>query len=138
MTTETYGQDETLTPRGDQIDSVGSSYYPNSSQDTASTEGSDGSSKRQRRIRTTVTRTDSATISLLVSGKLARQLSKSIEAQLTESLSAHQLAIADTAKYEQKITKLKEELENLKTIIQELDEAERQIQERKAAENELE
>ncbi|MEG4842815.1 hypothetical protein [Microcoleus sp. B9-D4] len=137
MATETYGQDETLAARGNQVSPIGGSDHSNGSQDIASTEGGDGSGKRQRRIRATVTRTDSAAISLSVSGKLARQLSKSLEAQLTESLSAHGLALADAAKYEQKISKLREELENLNGIIQELDEAERQIQERKA-DNELE
>jgi uncharacterized protein involved in exopolysaccharide biosynthesis len=45
---------------------------------------------------------------------------------LTEYISSHQKSIAQAASYEQKIVELQGELENLKVLIEELDEAERQ------------
>jgi uncharacterized membrane protein YgaE (UPF0421/DUF939 family) len=129
MTIETHVQDKTRPARGNQINPINSSDYANGSQDIAGVKGSNTSSKRQRCFRATFTWADSAVISFSISGKLARQLSKSLESQLTESVSAHELSIANTAKYEQKITELKEELKSLKQLIKQLEEAERHIQE---------
>lgn len=126
MTIETYGQDQTRSTRGNKIGSANGTHYPDSSENIATSEGNHGGNQRQRRARATLARTNPAAFSLIVSGKLARQLSNSLESQLTEYISSHQKSIAQAASYEQKIVELQGELENLKVLIEELDEAERQ------------
>jgi hypothetical protein len=127
MTIETYGKDQARSARRNEVGSVDSPHHANSSQNIAGAEGGSGGSERQRRIGTTFAWTDSASISLFVSGKLARQLSKSLESQLTEYVSYREKAIARTAKYDKKIIELKEELENIKQLIEQLEEAESHI-----------
>ncbi|MEG4851746.1 hypothetical protein QUB10_12620 [Microcoleus sp. B5-D4] len=129
MTIKTDVQNQTRLTRGKQVSTVDSSDYTNSPQNTTSTKRDDTGSQRQRCSRATVARTNSAIISISVSGKLARQLSKSLESQLTESISEHEISINRTAKYEQKIAELKEELESLKQLIEQLDQAEHETEE---------
>jgi hypothetical protein len=126
MTIETYGQDQTRSTRGNKIGSTNGTHYPDSPENIATSEGNHGGNQRQRRARATLARTNPAAFSLFVSGKLARQLSNSLESQLTEYVSSHQKSIAQVARYEQKIVELQGELENLKVLIEELDQAERQ------------
>lgn len=129
MTIKTNVENQTRFTRGEQVSTVDSSDYTNSSQNTASTERDNTGSKRQRCFGATVARTNSTIVSISVSGKLARQLSKSLESQLTESISEHEISINRSAKYEQKIAELKEELKSLKQLIEQLDEVERQTEE---------
>lgn len=126
MTIETYVQDQARSTRGNQVSPVDGSPYANSSQDIADAEGIDEGSERQRRPGTTFARTSPATFALFISGKLARQLSKSLESQLTECISSHQESTARTVLYEKKIVELTEELASLKQLIDQLEEAERQ------------
>ena len=126
MTIKTYAEDQTRGARGNEVSSTDGSPYADSSEGVANVEGIDRCGERQRRTGTTFARTNPATLSLFVSGKLARQLSKSLESQLTECISSHQKSTATTAQYEKKILDLKDELASLKHLIEQLDEAERQ------------
>jgi hypothetical protein len=126
MTNETYGQDQTRSTRGNEIGSANGTHYPDGSENIATTEENHGGNKRQRRSRTTLARANPAAFSLFISGKLARQLSKSLESQLTEYISSREKSITQAARDEEKIVELQGELESLKMLIEELDEAERQ------------
>ncbi|MFB2833477.1 hypothetical protein [Floridanema evergladense] len=124
MTISEHGKDKTRSTWGKEVQTVDSEDNAHSLRSYSTDERSDGNDQRCGSPGANIERTSATSISITVNGKLARQLRKTLMSQLAEHEERKQKIKDRLVTYDQKIEDLRNDLENIEQIIQELEEAE--------------
>lgn len=119
-----YGKGETRSTWGKEIYPDFGKDNSDSPRDIKENQGGDECSQRLRSVGANTEGTSTPTIAKSLNGKLARQLRKWLQSQLAETLTKKQEMLNGIDKCDQTIMDLRQDLEEIEVIIQELEETE--------------